>query len=140
MSDTLLPVPEDWKKRALIDAASYERMYAESVRDPDAFWAGQAKRIDWVKPFTKVKDVSWDPDNLHIRWFEDGVLNVSANCVDRHLPKRAKQTAIIWEGDDPSQSKHITYQELHDEVCRMANILRTRNVKKGDRVTIYLPM
>ena len=141
MSDTLLPVPEDWKKRALIDAAAYERMYADSIRDPGAFWAEQAKRIDWLKPFTKVKDVSWDPDNLHIRWFEDGELNVSANCIDRHLAKRAKQTAIIWEPDDPNGTpRHITYEELHREVCTFANVLKAHGAKKGDRVTIYLPM
>ncbi len=108
--------------------------------DPNGFWAEQAKRIDWMKPFTKVENVSFAPGNISIKWFEDGVLNVAWNCIDRHLAKRGDQTAIIWEGDDPSQSKHITYRQLHDEVCRMANILRTRNVKKGDRVTIYLPM
>ena len=101
MSDTLLPVPAEWKSKAFIDAAKYEEMYARSVKDPNAFWRDEAKRIDWIKPFTKVKNVSWDPDNLSIKWFEDGALNVAANCIDRHLPKRAKQTAIIWEGDDP---------------------------------------
>ncbi|HVZ67906.1 MAG TPA: acetate--CoA ligase [Rhizomicrobium sp.] len=140
MSDTLLSVPDEWKRRALIDRAKYEEMYARSVKDPDGFWAEQARRIDWIKPFAKVKNVSWDPDNLFIKWFEDGSLNVSANCVDRHLAKRAKQTAILWEGDDPSQSKAITYEELHREVCRFANVLKAHGVKKGDRVTIYLPM
>ncbi|HVP85308.1 MAG TPA: acetate--CoA ligase [Rhizomicrobium sp.] len=140
MSDTLIPVPDAWKKRALIDRAKYEEMYARSVKDPNGFWAEQAGRIDWIKPFTKVKNVSWQPEDLHIKWFEDGSLNVSANCIDRHLPKRAKQTAILWEGDDPSQSKAITYEELHREVCRFANVLKAHNVKKGDRVTIYLPM
>src|SRR5262249_41865485 len=95
---------------------------------------------DWIKPFTRVKNVSWDPDNLYIRWFEDGSLNVSANCIDRHLPKRARQTAILWESDDPKQSRAITYAELHREVCRFANVLKAQGVKKGDRVTIYLPM
>jgi acetyl-CoA synthetase len=140
MSDTLFPVPREWKERALIDPAKYDAMYAQSLKDPDGFWREQAKRIDWIKPFTKVKDVSWDPDNLHIKWFEDGTLNVCANCIDRHLPKRAKQTAIIWEGDDPKDSRHITYEELHREVCRFANVLKAHGVKKGDRVTIYLPM
>jgi len=141
MSDTLLPVPEEWKKRAFLDRAKYEEMYARSVNDPEGFWREQAGRIDWIEPFTKVKDVSWDPDNLHIKWFEDGVLNVSANCVDRHLPKRANQTAIIWEADDPNEApRHITYEELHREVCRFANVLKAHGVKKGDRVTIYLPM
>jgi len=140
MSDTLIPVPEAWKKRALIDQKKYEEMYARSVKDPNGFWAEHAQRIDWIKPFTKVKNVSWQPDDLHIKWFEDGSLNVAANCIDRHLPNRAKQTAILWEGDDPSQSKAITYEELHREVCRFANVLKSHNVKKGDRVTIYLPM
>ncbi|HEY4943367.1 MAG TPA: acetate--CoA ligase [Rhizomicrobium sp.] len=140
MSDTLIPVPSEWRERALIDAAKYDAMYAQSLKDPDGFWAEQAGRIDWIKPFTKVKDVSWDPDDLHVKWFEDGTLNVSANCIDRHLPKRARQTAIIWEGDDPKDSRHITYEELHREVCRFANVLKAHDVKKGDRVTIYLPM
>jgi len=140
MSDTVIPVPSEWRERALIDRAKYGAMYTQSVQDPAGFWAEHARCLDWIKPFTKVKDVSWDPDNLHIKWFEDGTLNVSANCIDRHLPKRAKQTAIIWEGDDPKDSKHISYQELHDEVCRFANVLKSQGVKKGDRVTIYLPM
>ena len=140
MSETLIPVPTEWKERAYIDRAKYEAMYERSIKDPDGFWAEQAKRIDWIRPFTKVKDVSWDPDNLHIKWFEDGTLNVSANCIDRHLPRRANRTAIIWEGDDPKDSRHITYAELHREVCRFANVLKARGVKKGDRVTIYMPM
>ena len=140
MTDTVIPVSKDWRERAFLDRAKYEAMYAQSLNDPDGFWGEQAKRIDWIKPFTKVKDVSWDPDNLHIKWFEDGTLNVSANCIDRHLPGRAKQTAIIWEGDDPKDSRHITYEELHREVCRFANVLKAHNVKKGDRITIYLPM
>jgi acetyl-CoA synthetase len=140
MSDTLLPVPKQWKEHTLIDAATYERMYAESIGDPEGFWREQAHRLDWMVPFAKVKDVSWNPDDLHIRWFEDGSLNVSANCIDRHLEKRGSQTAIIWEGDNPQDSRHITYAELHREVCRFANVLKAHGVKKGDRVTIYLPM
>jgi len=141
MSDTLIPVSGAWKKRAYIDTGKYAEMYERSVKDPEGFWAEQAKRIDWIIPFTKVKDVSWDPSNLQIKWFEDGALNVSANCIDRHLPNRAKQTAIIWEPDDPkAEAKHITYEELHSEVCKFANVLKAHNVKKGDRVTIYLPM
>ncbi len=140
MSDTLIPVSADAKKRTFIDHAKYEEMYARSVKDPDGFWGAEAKRLDWAKPFTKVKNVSWDARNLHIKWFEDGALNVAANCIDRHLPKRAKQTAIIWEGDDPKDSRHITYEELHREVCKFANVLKAHKVKKGDRVTIYLPM
>ena len=140
MSEKIYDVPAEWAKRAWIDQAKYKDMYARSISDPNAFWAEQAKRIDWMKAPTKIENVSFAPGNISIKWFEDGILNVAHNCIDRHLHKRANQTAIIWEGDDPSQSKHITYKELHDEVCRMANILRTRNVKKGDRVTIYLPM
>jgi acetyl-CoA synthetase len=140
MPDTLLPVPKEWKERALIDGAAYERKYAESVADPEGFWREAAHRLDWMMPFTRVKDVSWDPDNLHIRWFEDGCLNVAANCIDRHLEKRGEQTAIIWEGDNPQDSRHITYAELHREVCRFANVLKAHGVNKGDRVTIYLPM
>jgi acetyl-CoA synthetase len=140
MSETLLPVPKEWKERALIDSAAYERKYAESIGDPEGFWREAAHRLDWMVPFTKVKDVSWNPDDLHIRWFEDGCLNVSANCIDRHLETRSHQTAIIWEGDNPDDSRHITYTELHREVCRFANVLKASGVKKGDRVTIYLPM
>src|ERR1700743_1758821 len=140
MSDKIYDVPADWAKRAWADPAKYKEMYDRSIKDPDGFWAEHAKRIDWIKAPTRIGNWSYAPGNISIKWFEDGVLNAAYNCIDRHLPKRANQTAIIWEGDDPSQSKHITYQELHDEVCRMANILRTRNVKKGDRVTIYLPM
>ena len=120
--------------------AQYEAAYAESVRDPDSFWGKEAQRLDWLTPFTKVKNVSWDPDNLSIKWFEDGALNVSANCIDRHLAMRGDQTAIIWEGDDPNDSKHITYRQLHAEVCKFANVLKSRGVQKGDRVTIYMPM
>jgi acetyl-CoA synthetase len=141
MSDTLIPVPTAWREHAFIDHAKYEEMYARSVRDPDGFWRGEAQRIDWIKPFTKVRNVSWDAENLFIKWFEDGTLNVSANCIDRHLPNRAKQTAVIWEPDDPNeQPRHITYEELLREVCRFANVLKKHGVKKGDRVTIYLPM
>ena len=140
MSEKIYDVSAEWAKRAFVDDAKYREMYARSVSDPNGFWAEQAKRIDWIKPFPKVENVSFAPGNISIKWFEDGVLNVAWNCIDRHLDKRGDQTAIIWEGDDPSESKHITYRQLHDEVCKMANILRTRNVKKGDRVTIYLPM
>ncbi len=140
MSDSLIDVPPEWRQRAWIDATRYDEMYARSLQDPEGFWRGEARRIDWIKPFTRVKNVSWDPDNLFIKWFEDGTLNVSANCIDRHLARRANQTAILWEGDDPRESRAITYRELHEQVCRMANVLKTRGVKRGDRVTIYLPM
>ena len=140
MSEKIYDVPAEWAKRAFVDPAKYREMYARSISDPKGFWAEHAKCIDWMKTPTKIENWSFAPGNISIKWFEDGVLNAAWNCIDRHLPKRANQTAIIWEGDDPSQSRHITYKELHDEVCRMANILRNRNVKKGDRVTIYLPM
>ncbi|MES2473677.1 MAG: AMP-binding protein, partial [Pseudomonadota bacterium] len=140
MSESLIPVPEEWKKRAFMTKAQYEAAYAESVRDPDGFWGQEARRLDWLTPFTKVKNVSWEPENLSIQWFEDGALNVAANCIDRHLEKRGDQTAIIWEGDDPNDSKHITYRQLHAEVCKFANVLKNRGVNKGDRVTIYMPM
>jgi acetyl-CoA synthetase len=140
MSEKVYEVPAEWKKRAFIDDAKYQEMYAASVRAPEAFWAEQAKRIHWMKPFTKVKNTSFDPHNVSIKWFEDGRTNVAYNCVDRHLEKRADQVALIWEGDDPKDDKKITYRQLHAEVCRFANVLKKRGVKKGDRVTIYLPM
>src|ERR1700755_916728 len=140
MSEKIYDVSAEWAKRAFVDQHKYQDMYARSVSDPNGFWAEQAKRIDWMKPFHKVENVSFAPGNISIKWFEDGVLNVAANCIDRHLEKRGDQTAIIWEGDDPSQSKHITYRQLHAEGGKMANVLRNRNVGKGARVTIYLPM
>jgi acetyl-CoA synthetase len=140
MSEKIYDVPAVWAKRAWIDQAKYRELYARSIADPNGFWAEQAKRLDWMKTPHKIENWSFAPGKISIKYFEDGVLNAAWNCIDRHLAKRASQTAIIWESDDPSQSRHITYKELHDEVCRMANILRTRNVKKGDRVTIYLPM
>ncbi|MBX6426202.1 MAG: acetate--CoA ligase [Variibacter sp.] len=140
MSETIYDVPPEWSQRAYIDDAKYQEMYARSIKDPDGFWREHAQRIHWFKPFTKVKNTTFGPETVSIKWFEDGTTNAAYNCIDRHLPQRASQTAIIWEGDDPSESRHITYQELHDEVCRFANILRNRNVKKGDRVTIYMPM
>ena len=140
MSEKIYEVPAEWKERAFIDDAKYRDMYARSIKDPDVFWAEQAKRIHWMKPFRKVKNTSFGPGNVSIKWFEDGVTNVAYNCIDRHLAKRGDRIAIIWEGDDPKNQKYITYRELHDEVCRFANILRNRNVEKGDRVTIYMPM
>ncbi len=137
---TIFPVTAEAAKGAHIDTAAYEAMYRRSVDDPEGFWAEQAGRLDWITPFTKVKDVSWAKDDLHIRWFEDGTLNASANCLDRHLAARGEQTAIIWEGDDPALSEHITYRDLHERVCKFANVLKARGVKRGDRVTIYLPM
>jgi acetyl-CoA synthetase len=140
MSDKIYDVPPAWQKRAFADKAKYQEMYARSIKDPSGFWAEQAKRIDWIKPFSKVKNTSFDPHNVSIKWFEDGTLNLAYNCVDRHLATRGDQTAIIWEGDDPKDDKKITYKQLHAEVCRFANVLKARGVKKGDRVTIYMPM
>jgi acetyl-CoA synthetase len=140
MSDKVYDVPAEWRKRAYIDEAKYKELYARSVKDPNGFWAEQAKRIDWMKPFSKVKNTSYDPNNVSIKWFEDGTLNVCYNCVDRHLAKRGDQTAILWEGDDPKEDKKLTYKQLHANVCRFANVLKARGVKKGDRVTIYMPM
>ncbi len=139
MSETIIPVKRSIAENAWIDEENYHRMYERSVSDPEQFWAEHGKRLDWIKPYTKVKNTTFD-GNVDIRWFEDGVLNASANCIDRHLEKRGDQTAIIWEGDDPSESRHITYKDLYEQVCRMANILKGRGVAKGDRVTIYMPM
>jgi acetyl-CoA synthetase len=138
--DKIYDVPADWAKRAWIDEAKYKEMYAASVADPNKFWGEHGKRLDWVKPFTKVKNTSYAPGNVSIKWYEDGTLNACFNCVDRHLAKRGTQTAIIWEGDDPKDDKKITYKELHAEVQKWANVLKKQGVKKGDRVTIYLPM
>ena len=140
MSEMLYKVPENWLARAYVDDAGYRDMYARSVRDPEGFWGEHGKRIDWIKPYTRVKRTSFAPGNVSIEWFGDGTTNVSLNCIDRHLAKRADQVAIIWEGDDPKESKSITYRQLHDEVCRFANVLKAHGVKKGDTVTIYLPM
>jgi acetyl-CoA synthetase len=140
MSDKVYDVPAEWRKRAYMDEAKYKEWYARSVKDPNGFWAEQAKRIDWIKPFSKVKNTSYDPNNVSIKWFEDGTLNVCYNCVDRHLAKRGDQTAILWEGDDPKEDKKLTYKQLHADVCRFANVLKARGVKKGDRVTSYMPM
>src|SRR5271156_5039902 len=140
MSDKIYEVPAEWSKRAFADGAKYRAMYDRSVADPNGFWAEHGKRIHWYRPFTKVKNTSFDPHHVSIKWFEDGTTNAAYNCIDRHLAKRGDQAAIIWEGDDPKDAKKITYQELHDHVCRFANVLRNRNVEKGDRVTVYLPM
>jgi acetyl-CoA synthetase len=122
-----------------ISEAEYFRLYQESLADPDRFWAEHGKRIDWIKPFTKVRNAAFEGD-VHIAWYEDGTVNASYNCIDRHLPKRAEQAAILWEGDDPGEERRVTYRELHEAVCRLANALKARGVQKGDRVTIYLPM
>jgi acetyl-CoA synthetase len=142
MTDTrLYPAPASFAERAWVDADEYRRLYEASVTDNENFWREQAEReIDWIKPFTKVKDCSFDAADLHIRWFEDGELNVAANCLDRHLAKRAEQTAIIWESDDGSVTRRISYRELHEQVCRFANALKSVGANEGDRITIYMPM
>ncbi len=136
----LFPVPPAWARRAHMDATAYATALQRVESDPDGFWREVGERLDWIKPFTEIKDVSFAADDFHIRWFGDGVLNVCVNCLDRHLPDRAQQTAFIFEGDDPADSATITYAEAHREVCRMANVLKAHGVRKGDRVTIYLPM
>ena len=138
--DRMFAPGESTVANALIDNAGYESMYAASIADPDAFWAEHGKRIDWMTPYSQISDVSYDATDLHIRWYADGTLNAAANCLDRHLATRGTQTAIIWEGDDPSDSRHITYAELHEEVCKFANVLKAEGAKKGDRITIYMPM
>ena len=140
MSEQVYDVPAEWSKRAYIDNAKYAAMYERSIKDPAGFWAAEGKRIDWFKPFTKVKNTSFDLNHVSIKWFEDGVTNVAHNCIDRHLENRGDQIAIIWEGDDPKHDRKITYRELHAEVSRFANVLKARGARKGDRITIYLPM
>ena len=136
----LFRVSEAVRQTALIDNENYLTMYRQSLADPEGFWAEQGKRIDWIKPYTQIRDVSFDQSDLHIRWFQDGTLNVAANCLDRHLAERGAQTAIIWEGDDPADSRHISFEELHSEVCAFANALKSLGAGKGDRITIYMPM
>ena len=140
MESHLYPVPAAAEKRALITAADYAELYARSIDDNEGFWAEQAKRVDWIKPFSIVKNVSFAKDDLHIRWYEDGTLNACYNCVDRHLDAKGDEVAIIWEGDDPSRDLSITYSGLHRRVCRFANSLKVLGAKKGDRITIYMPM
>ena len=137
---SLIKVTDEAKRMALIDNEKYLREYERSINDPENFWAEHGQRIDWIKPYTRIKDVSYSEKDLHIKWFYDGTLNVSSNCLDRHLEKRGDQTAIIWEGDDPKEDKRISFKELHSEVCKFANALKELGVKKGDRVTIYMPM
>ncbi|MGC6476045.1 MAG: acetate--CoA ligase [Parvibaculales bacterium] len=138
--DIIFNVPEAAKQNTLADEQTYFAMYEESLQDPDAFWGKHGKRIDWIKPYSKVKNTHYSKGDVSVKWYEDGALNVSVNCIDRHLAKRGDQTAIIWEGDDPNQDAHISYKQLHEEVCTFANVLKAQGVKKGDRVTIYMPM
>ena len=136
----VFPPSEETKARTYVTKAQYDEMYARSVNDPDGFWAEQAKRIDWIKPPTKIKNTSFAYPDVSIKWYEDGVLNIAANCLDRHLATRGDQVAIIWEGDTPGTDEHVTYRQLHERVCRFANVLKANGVTKGDRVTIYMPM
>jgi acetyl-CoA synthetase len=141
MSDAVYPVPEEWAANALIDNEKYQAKYRKSIDDPEGFWREEAQRIDWIKPFTKVKSTSFHQDSFGIKWFYDGTLNLSANCLDRHLAERGDATAIIWEPDSPdTPGRTLTYRQLHEETCRFANVLKANGVNKGDRVTIYLPM
>jgi len=137
---SLIKVTDEVKRTALIDNEKYLQEYERSINDTENFWAEHGQRIDWIKPYTRIKDVSYSEKDLHIKWFYDGTLNVSSNCLDRHIEKRGDQTAIIWEGDDPKEDKRISFKELHSEVCKFANALKELGVKKGDRVTIYMPM
>ena len=140
MSDQIYPPSADFVANAKIKKSDYDNMYAESINNPDDFWSEHGKRVDWIKPYSKIKDVDYSYPNVSIKWFEDGQLNVSANCIDRHLEGRAEQTAIIWEGDNPDDSKHISYSELHRQVCKLSNVYKKLGVKKGDRVVLYIPM
>jgi len=140
MSDKVYPVPAGWAERAYVNSATYQSLYDRSINDPEGFWSEAAQRLQWIKPFTRAKNTTFGPGKVDIRWFEDGTLNVSANCIDRHLATRGDRAAIIWEGDNPNESEIITYRQLSDRVQRFANVLKKHGVKKGDRVTIYLPM
>ncbi|MCP5401260.1 MAG: acetate--CoA ligase [Novosphingobium sp.] len=137
---TLHPVPAEWAARAYVDAAAYAEKYRRSIEEPEAFWKEESARLDWIRPWTKLSDCSYDEATFGIEWFSDGTLNVSANCLDRHLADHGDTVAIIWEGDDPSQQRKLTYRELHEEVCRFANALKALGAKRGDRITIYMPM
>ena len=140
MDDKIYAPTTAFAQNAHANKSTYENMYAASITDPDAFWAEQGQRLDWMTPFTKVKNTSFEHSNVSIKWYEDGELNVSANCIDRHLATRGDQTAIIWEGDNPDESTHITYNELHTQVCKLANVYKSLGVTKGDRVVLYMPM
>src|ERR1039457_2739567 len=140
MNQKIYRVPEKFAAAAQVNRVDYERMYAESLENPERFWARIGHSIEWIQGFRRVKDVSYAEGDFHIRWFADGKLNVAANCLDRHLESRGDRTAIIWEGDDPEQAAFISYRELYERVCQCANALKSLGVKRGDRVTIYLPM
>jgi acetyl-CoA synthetase len=134
------PVPDSWQRTAYVDSTRYHEMYQASIANPDIFWGEHGHRIDWIKPYSKVRNASFAPGNIAIKWYEDGTLNVCANCVDRHLATRGDQVALIWEGDEPDMDLKITYRQLYERVCRFANVLKKQGAKKGDRITIYMPM
>ena len=141
MSDNkIFKVSSDWSSNSLVNKEKYDQWYKDSISNNESFWDEHGKRIDWIKPYTKIKNVNYHEENFSIKWYEDGSLNASSNCIDRHLKERGDQTAIVWEGDDPKDSKNITYKELHEQVCRFANGLKSLGAKKGDRITIYMPM
>ena len=141
MSNNKYPVPSEFAASSNLTPESYASMYAASIEDPESFWGTMGQRLTWMKPYTKVQNVSWDKKDLYVKWYEDGVLNVTENCLDRHLETQGDKTAIIWEPDSPgSPAKKLTYRELHAEVCRFANVMKKLGAKKGDRITIYMPM
>ena len=139
-SELVFKVPKKWSRSAYVDKSQYEKKYKLSIKNNEEFWKKEGKRIDWIKPYTKIKDVKYSKTDVKIKWFYDGTLNASANCIDRHLSDKKNKTAIIWVGDDPKDSKQISYKELHKNVCKTANALKELGIKKGDRVTIYLTM
>jgi acetyl-CoA synthetase len=139
-NDNIYKPSSDIVQNSHVDAVNYEKMYRESITNPDEFWNIHGKRIDWIKPYIKISNISYNKEDLHIKWYEDGTLNASANCLDRHLQTKGENTAIIWEGDDPNESKHITYNELYEDVCKFSNVLKKVGAKKGDLITIYMPM
>ena len=133
-------VPDEWRKTAYVDSEKYQQMYEASVNSPYTFWKEHAQRVDWIKPFTTVQNTNFGPEKVSIKWFEDGTLNVCANCVDRHVAERGDNVAIIWEGDEPDMDLKVTYRQLYGHVCRFANVLKKLGAQKGDRITIYMPM
>ena len=139
-NEPIYPVPDAFARQANLTPERYKDMYARSISDPEGFWGEQGRRLDWMTPYSKAKNVSWEEGDFNIEWYADGVLNVSANCLDRHLESSGDKPAIIWEGDSPGVSITLTYRELHVKVCRFANVMKKLGVKKGDRVTIYMPM
>src|SRR5688572_11230758 len=141
MTDRTVPIPADFAAAARVTRSGHERDFAQAERDPDAYWGDMGRRLEWSRPFTRVKDTSFDVADFRIRWYADGQLNVAVNCLDRHLAERGDKTAIVWEGDDPATpTRRISYRELHGMVCRLANALTALGVVKGDRITLYLPM